>query len=130
MLSLFDIAKSYIRAVQTGDQAAFGNLISPDVVWHQPGRNRFSGTHRGLAAVGSLIGSMMQVSGGTFAITRATRFMVNGDWVAIELEFAGQRGEMKLAQPGVDLLRIVNGRIVEVRLFSSDQDAEDAFWGK
>jgi ketosteroid isomerase-like protein len=129
-MSLIDIAKSYIHAVQTGDQAALAGLIAPDVVWHQPGQNRFSGTHRGLPAVVNLIGSMMEASGGTFAITRAVRFMVNGDWVAIELEFAGQRDGIKLAQPGIDLLRIEGGRIVEVRLFSSDQDAEDAFWGQ
>lgn len=128
MSSLTEIARSYIRAVQTGDQAALGNLLSPDIGWHQPGRNRYSGTHRGVAAVGGLICGMMQATGGTFAITRALRFMENGDWVAIELEFAAQRGDKKLAQPGTDLLRIANGRIVEVRLFSSDQATEDAFW--
>jgi hypothetical protein len=105
-------------------------LIAPDIVWHQPGRNRFSGTHRGLPAVVQMIGGMMEVSGGTFAITRAVRFMVNGDWVTVEIEFAAQRDGMMLAQPGIDLLRIENGRIVEARLFSSDQDAEDAFWGQ
>ncbi len=30
---------------------------------------------------------------------------------------------------GVDLLRVENGRIAEVWLFSADQKAEDAFWG-
>jgi ketosteroid isomerase-like protein len=129
-MSLIDIAKSYIHAVQTGDQAALASLIAPDIVWHQPGQNRFSGTHRGLPAVVNMIGSMMEASGGTFAITRAVRFMVNGDWVAIEIEFTGQRDGMKLAQPGIDLLRIENGQVVEARLFSSDQDAEDAFWGQ
>ena len=129
-MSLIDIAKRYIHAVQTGDQAALASLFAPDIVWHQPGRNRFSGTHRGLPAVVNLIGSMMEVSGGTFAITRADRFMANGDWVAVEIEFTGQRDGLKLAQPGIDLLRIEKGRIVEARLFSSDQDAEDAFWGQ
>lgn len=130
MSTVFNIAESYIRAIQTGDQTAFGALIHPEVVWHQPGRNRFSGTHHGLANVGKMIGAMMEASHGTFAITRAHRFMVNGDWVAIEIEFSGQRGDVKLAQPGIDLLRIEGGKIVEVRLFSSDQDAEDAFWGQ
>lgn len=61
-----DIAKTYITAVQTGDQATLGSIISPDVVWYQPGNNRFSGTHRGMA---------------------------NGDWVAITLEFAGDQAQ-------------------------------------
>ena len=125
-----EIAQAYIRAVQTGDQATLGRLMAPDIVWHQPGQNRFSGDHRGPAAVGAMIGGMMQVSAATFAITRAVRFMENGGWVAVELEFQAQRDGMRLAQSGIDLLRIENDHIVEVRLFSSDQDAEDAFWGR
>lgn len=124
-----DIAKSYIKAVQTGDQATLGSLISPEVIWHQPGNNQFSGTHRGMAAVGPMLGKMMEVSQGTFAITRADHYMANGDWVAITIEFAGEANGMQLKQPGVDLIRIEGEKIVEVRLFSSDQAQEDAFWG-
>lgn len=129
-MNTIDIAKTYIKAVQTGDQATLGSTISPDVIWHQPGNNRFSGTHRGMAAVGPMLGKMMEVSKGTFAITRADHCMANGDWVAITIEFAGERDGMQLKQPGVDLIRIEGGKIVEVRLFSSDQAQEDAFWGQ
>ena len=129
-MNTIDIAKTYIKAIQTGDQATLGSIISPDVVWHQPGKNRFSGTHRGMAAVGPMLGAMMELSKGTFAITRADHFMANGDWVAISIEFAGEANGIKLKQPGVDLIRIEGGKIVEVRLFSSDQAQEDALWGQ
>lgn len=125
-----DIAKTYIKAAQTGDQATLGRIISPDVVWHQPGNNRFSGTHRGMAAVGPMLGKMMEASKGTFTITRADHYMANGDWVAITLEFAGEANGIRLKQPGVDLIRIEGDKIVEVRLFSSNQDQEDVFWGQ
>jgi ketosteroid isomerase-like protein len=125
-----DIAKSYIKAVQTGDQAALGALISPLVVWHQPGNNQFSGTKNGIAEFGAMFGAMMAVSGGSFAITQAHRYLSNGDLVAIEIEFAGQRDGATLDQAGIDLLRIADGKIVEVWLFSSDPAQEDAFWGK
>lgn len=125
-----DIAKTYIKAVQTGDQATLGRIISPDVVWHQPGDNQFSGTHRGMAAVGPMLGKMMEVSKGTFSITRADYYMANGDWVAITLEFAGAANGIQLKQPGVDIIRIEGGKIAEVRLFSSDQVQEDSFWGR
>ena len=125
-----DIARTYITAVQTGDQATLGGIISADVIWHQPGDNQFSGTHRGMAVVGPMLGRMMEVSKGTFAITRAEHYMPNGDWVAITVEFAGEANGIQLRQPGVDLIRVAGGKIVEVRLFSSDQDQEDLFWGK
>ncbi len=128
-MNTIDIAKTYIKAIQSGDQATLGNIISPAVIWHQPGRNRFSGTHLGMAAVGPMLGAMMEATKGTFAITKADYYMANGDWVAINIEFAGEANGIQLKQPGLDLIRIENGKIVEVRLFSSDQAQEDALWG-
>jgi hypothetical protein len=124
-----EIAKNYIKAVQSGDQATLGNLISPMVVWHQPGNNQFSGTKNGIAEFGAMFGAMMGVSGGSFAITQAHRYLANGDLVAIEIEFAATRDGATLNQPGIDLLRVADGKIVEVWLFSSNPDQEDAFWG-
>ena len=123
-----EIARAYVTAVQQGDQAALGELLSPGIIWHQPGNNRFSGTHTGIAAVGGLLGRMMEVSKGSFAITAANRFMANGDLVAMEIEFSGERDGVTLSQPGIDLLRFSEGRIVEVWLFSSDPAEEDSFW--
>ncbi|WP_412050628.1 nuclear transport factor 2 family protein [Hoeflea sp. Naph1] len=128
-MTSIDIAKNYIKAVQTGDQASLGNLISPEVVWHQPGNNQFSGVKNGIAEFGAMFGAIMGVSGGTFAITQAHRYLANGNLVAIEIEFAAQRDGAKLDQPGIDLLRIEDGKIVEVWLFSSNPEQEDAFWG-
>lgn len=130
MNTAIETARKYIQAVQSGDQAALGALLSPDLAWHQPGNNRFSGTHRGVQAVGKMIGEMMTVSQGTFAIPRANGFMLNGDWVAVEIEFEGRRNGLVLSQRGIDLLRIADGKIVEARLFSSDQAQEDVFWGR
>jgi len=129
-MSAIDIAKDYIRAAQTGDQALLAATVSPSVVWHQPGANRFSGTHRGLAAVGAMIGGMMEVSQGSFAITEASHYMENGDWVAVSIRFGGEREGARLEQAGVDLLRIADGKIAEVFLFSSDPAQEDRFWGQ
>lgn len=83
-----------------------------------------------MAAVGPMLGAMMEVSKGTFAITRADHYMANGDWVAITLEFAGEANGHTMKQAGVDLIRIDGGKIVEVKLFSSDPAQEDAFWGQ
>ena len=129
-MSNIEIAKTYIKAAQTGDQATLGAIISPEVIWHQPGNNQFSGVHNGMATVGPMLGKMMEVSKGTFTISKADHFMANGDWVAITIEFSGEANGIKLKQPGVDLIRIEGSKIVEVRLFSSNQDEEDRFWGK
>jgi ketosteroid isomerase-like protein len=125
-----EIAKAYIKALQARDQTTLNTILSPDIIWRQPGNNRFSGAHRGRSNVKALLGAMSDASEGTFRITVADRFASNRDWVGIRIEFAAQRGASAMHQVGFDLVRIKRGRIVEVILFSSDQAQEDNFWGR
>ncbi|UUU27983.1 nuclear transport factor 2 family protein [Streptomyces sp. DSM 40750] len=124
-----DIARTYFQAVQTGDMAALGELLDADLVWHQPGANQFSGEHKGQAAVFQMLGSMMETSQGTFAIDKIHTLMGNGDLVAATIHFTGRRGDVSMSMDGVDVLRIENGKIKEMWLFSADPATEDAFWG-
>ncbi|PRH79910.1 ketosteroid isomerase [Streptomyces solincola] len=125
-----DVARSYFRAVQNGDLETVGKLLDEHVIWHQPGANRFSGVRRGRDDVFRMLGGMMEVNQGSFSIERVHALMGNGQLVAATIRFAGRRDEASMAMDGVDLLRMENGKIVEAWLFSGDQAAEDAFWGK
>lgn len=129
MDSTLSVAQQYVDAVSAKDFGTVADLLADDIVWHQPGANRLSGTHRGRAAVDQLLGAMMTISEGTFELSVVGAPLVNGDHVVIPVHFAGKRDGVELGQDGVDVLRIAGDRIAEVRLFSSDQDGEDAFWG-
>ena len=124
-----DIARAYCHAVQTGDMATLGDLLDVAIVWHQPGANQYSGDHRGRDAVFQMLGGMMAATQGTFAIDQIHSLMANGDLVAARIHFTGNRGDTSMAMDGVDVLRFNGGKIVEMWLFSDDQNAEDAFWG-
>jgi ketosteroid isomerase-like protein len=124
-----DIARTYFQAVQTADMATLGELLDADIVWHQPGANQFSGEHRGRDAVFQMLGGMLEASRGTFAIDKIHTLMANGDLVTATIRFSGRRDDVSMSMDGVDLLRIENGRITEMWLFSGDPAAEDAFWG-
>jgi uncharacterized protein len=124
-----DIARTYFQAVQTGDMPALGELLDADIVWHQPGANQFSGEHKGRDAVFQMLGSMMETSQGTFAIDKIHTLMANGDLVAATIHFTGRYDDASMSMDGVDVLRIVNGKITEMWLFSADPATEDAFWG-
>ncbi len=125
-----DTARTYLEAVQTGNLAVVGELLAADIVWHQPGANQFSGDHKGQEAVFGMLGRMMEASQGTFAIDTIQSLMDNGDLVAASIHFAGRRDDTSMAMDGVDLMRVQDGKITEMWLFSSDQTAEDAFWGR
>ena len=123
------VARRYFDALSVKDFATVASMFADDIVWHQPGANRFSGTHRGSAAVGEMIGGMMAVSEGTFELSTTAAPMVNGTLVAVLVHFAGKRDGAAMAQDGIDLMTVVGDKITEVWLFSSDAQSEDAFWG-
>ena len=123
------VVSKYFEALAAGDFPAVAGLFAEDIVWHQPGDNQFSGTHRGGAAVGQLLGGMMAASEGTFELSLTGPLMVNGTVVAVPIHFSGKREDATMGQAGVDLLRVEGDRIAEVWLFSSDPASEDAFWG-
>ena len=125
-----DVSAAYFSALAQGDIPTAMSLLSPDVVWHQPGANRFSGDHAGVDGVGALLGGMMAASDGTFRLTVEGSAMVNGAMVAVPVRFAGELPAASMDMAGVDLLTVRDGSIVEVHLFSEDGAAEDAFWGQ
>lgn len=129
-MNSIDIARTYFQAVQGGDLGTVGGLLAEDIVWHQPGANRFSGDHDGRDAVFAMLGGMMQASGGSFAIDQVHSLMANGDLVAATIHFSGKRDDADMSMDGVDVLRVTDGKITEMWLFSSDPATEDIFWGR
>lgn len=124
------VAAAYFEALGTGDVPGAMALLSPQVVWHQPGANRFTGNHSGVDGVGALLGGMMEVSEGSFQLAVTGPAMVNGELVAVPVRFTGTRAGASMDMAGIDLLTVRDGKIVEVHLFSEDGPAEDAFWGQ
>jgi ketosteroid isomerase-like protein len=123
------VAATYFDALTQGDVPGAMALLAPDVVWHQPGANRFSGDHVGPDGVGRMIGGMVEACQGTFQLQVDGATMINGDLAAVPVRFSGKRDGAAMDMRGVDLLTVRSGKIVEVHLFSEDGPAEDAFWG-
>ena len=122
------VMTDYFRALRSGDLASLETLFADDVIWHQPGAGQLSGDYRGKPSLFELFGRFVTLSEGTFQITDVGDVMGNGALVAASLRFRAARGDERIDMSGVDLMRIVNGKIQEVWLFSGDQAAEDAFW--
>ncbi|MFD4637518.1 nuclear transport factor 2 family protein [Lentzea sp. NPDC058436] len=124
------VVTAYFEALESGDLATVAAQFADDVVWHQPGDNQFSGLHRGSDAVGAMIGGMMAVSEGTFSLRRNAPLGVNGDLVAGSVHWTATRPGAEMDGVGVDLMRVVDGKVAEVWLFTADPAEEDAFWGR
>lgn len=124
-----DIVTAYFAALAEGRVTDALALFHPQIQWHQPGDNRFSGVHIGPENVNALLGGMMEVSQGSLVVVPTGPLMGNGDFVAVPVRFTGHRDGASLDQPGMDLITVQNAYITAVHLFSSDGPAEDEFWG-
>jgi ketosteroid isomerase-like protein len=105
-----------------------GQLFADDVIWHQPGQGELSKTYHGKQDLFALFGQFMTISQGSFKIDEVQSIMVNGELVTATLHFSASKPGKSISMDGVDLMKVQNGKITEVWLFSGDQEAEDAFW--
>ena len=125
-----EIAQIYFESLAIGDIPTLFGLFSENVVWHQPGNNKFSGVKKGVEAISQMIVGMMELSNGTLKVEKAANFMENENLVVTPIIFSATKGDSSIKMSGIDIFKIEKDKIVEVWLFSDDQIEEDNFWGK
>jgi ketosteroid isomerase-like protein len=123
-----ETVKAYFQSLAAGDLPKLGSLLAEDIIWHQPGHGALSKTYSGKSEVFALFGKFMEISQGSFKIDHVHSIMANGDLVAATIHFSAKKVGAEISMDGVDLMKVENGKIKEVFLFSGDQNAEDAFW--
>ena len=112
-----EVITAYAEALGKGDVATAFSFFSEEVQWHQPGNNQFSGSKKGADEIGKMIGGMMEVSKGTFALTPNGNLMINGNLVAMPLRFSGTIDDRKMDMAGIDLFKVEAGKITAIWLF-------------
>lgn len=123
-----EVVEAYSIALSKGDIPTAFSHFSPDAKWHQPGKHQFAGTKKGLQAIGKMLGDMMGSTQGSLVIKPMGPLMQNGNMVSFPVHFSGKIGNRTIDMNGVDLFEVIDGKIVQVWLFSADQEAEDVFW--
>ncbi len=125
-----EVVMAYVQALGKGDIPTAFSFFNPNAKWNQPGSNQFSGTKNGTNEIGEMLGGMMKVTNGTFAVNPNGNLTVNGNLVIMPVRFTGNLDDRNIDMGGFDLFDVQDGKITEVWLFSDDQKLEDEFWGK
>lgn len=73
---------------------------------------------------------MMGATQGSLVVKPTGPLMVNGNLVSSPVRFSAKSGDKTVEMNGNDLDEVTEGKIVQVWLFSEDQDIEDESWGK
>ncbi|MBE8721886.1 nuclear transport factor 2 family protein [Sphingobacterium pedocola] len=128
-MTAIEVVTAYSVALSQGDIPTAFSHFSPGAKWHQPGIHQFAGTKTGLESIGKMLSEMMAITQGSLAINPTGALMSNENLVSFPVHFTGKIGDRTVDMNGVDLFEVVDGKIVQVWLFSEDQAAEDDFWG-
>ena len=123
------VVRRLYAAVAAGDLDAIAACFHEEAIWHLPGRGALAGTHRGWTAIrDDLLAKQGPLSGGTFRPVLLDLAIGDEYIVAVVHATAGHAGR-RLDQTVCQLLRVQDGKIVEVRGHYGDEAALDAFWG-
>ena len=126
--SAVDVVRRLYAAVADRDLDAAAACFADDAVWVLPGTSSIAGTHRGWAEIrDNFLAKLGPLSGDTL---RAELLDVcGGDTYVVAVQHATAHHEGRVLDvTACQLMRVEDGRIVDVRGHYSDQPALDAFW--
>lgn len=122
-----EVAVCLYRALARGDLVEAAAHLDPHVALHVPGTHALAGIHRGLDGV-------LAFTEGTRALTddgeaiEVLDVLAGTAGVAVHCRVTATRGERRLDNSTIHLLRIRHGRVAEIHLHNFDGPAVDAFW--
>jgi uncharacterized protein len=117
-------------AFSRGDMDMLRNeLFSPDIVWHQGGRNQTSGDYRGPDEVISLFGKLFQLTDGTFHV-EVHDLLASDEHVVVLAQLRAQRAG-KSVQHGdySHVCHFRDGKLSEAWIVDVDPYELDEFFG-
>jgi ketosteroid isomerase-like protein len=122
-----ELVRPGFTAFSPGDMARLNVLFAEDAVWHMAGSGVVSGPKKGRDAILSFFGELMELSGGTFAVTLKD-LASSGEWVYALQRARGERNGKVLDRDAVDIFHISDGVVTEVEEFFKDTGESDGFW--
>lgn len=115
------------RALATGDLIAAADHLHPDVALHVPGTHGLAGVHRGLDGVLAFVeGTRARTDDGE--AIEVLDVMAGATGVAVHCRITATRGDLRLDNSTIHLLRLDDGRVTEIHLHNFDGAAVEEFW--
>jgi ketosteroid isomerase-like protein len=119
-----EVARKATEALSKGDMEGFLSLHSDEVVVHFPGRGSMAGDYRGKDGVAGLFQSQMQMLDAPPEM-ETHDVLASDDHAVVLNKTRAARGGKTLDQDQVVVMHIEGGKITEVWLHFSDQQALD-----
>jgi ketosteroid isomerase-like protein len=111
-----------------GGEGELRNVLSPNIAWHVPGRNRIAGTYRGHEQVLAYFTRRRDQAANTFHIARRDVLVGAGDMVAAICDGSATIGDRVHTWTAIGLYTILDDRIARCWLLPTDSDTFDRIW--
>jgi uncharacterized protein len=119
--------KGYDAFSRSDMDALRNDLFSPDIVWHQGGRNQTAGDYRGADGVIGLFGKLFQLTDGTFRI-EVHDMLASDEHVVVLAQVHAQRAGKTLQQGNYcHISHFRDGKLSEAWIVNVDQYEVDEF---
>jgi ketosteroid isomerase-like protein len=118
------VARSATEALSKGDMEGFLSNHTDDVVVHFPGRGPMAGDHRGKDGLAKMFQQQMQILDAPPQIENHD-ILANDDHAVILNKVRASRHGQTLEQQQVVVMHVKDGKIAEVWLQFSEQQAMD-----
>lgn len=123
-----DLLRRYFKAAESGDLVTLDEMFADDVIGHIAGDHELSGERRGKQAVFAFFGKLAELSSGT-AQLRLREAIADDSFAVALVDAFGQVGPNTInGEPTAVVLRIADGRIVELWSHHYDQAKMDELW--
>lgn len=123
-----DIVRRGYKAFSEGDLDTLRSIMTSDVVHSVPGNNQTSGEHKGIDEVLGLYGQLFELSGGTLSLDLKSVTARGEKVVAVHHGKAEREGKILDTDETIEF-SFSGDKICRLDETTSDQAAEDAFWG-
>jgi hypothetical protein len=122
-----DVVRRGYEAFSAGDVESLGGLFADDAVWRVGGSGGLAGEKQGREAIMAYFGELFSRSGGTIKVQ--VQDVIAGERHTVGLQAAqAQRHGKSMAQNGVIVFTLKDGKVTEVNEFQEDTASASDFW--
>jgi len=125
--SAADVVRRAHDAFAVGDIDAVMGLCADEITFHIPGTSPLSGEWAGRERVLEFFAKAAELSEGTLALS-PDEVLADGERVIVLTRVHARRKERSEAFTNVHVLRVVGGKMTELREYMGDERREDEFW--
>jgi ketosteroid isomerase-like protein len=115
------------EAFNKGDVKALTDIIAADCVQHMPGKNRFSGDHKGRDNILAMYGEMGELTAGTMQAVLTDVYASDHGAVALFTTTATRDGKT-IEEDHALVFQLVAGKAIDMDDIALEGKVNDAFW--